>query len=49
MSEDERQIFWDSIAQTYGDFKQVVAEGRALPYEDLDPICEGRVWTGRQA
>ena len=49
MSSEERQIFWDSISQTYRDFKQVVAMGRDLPFEELDPICEGRVWTGRQA
>jgi protease-4 len=49
MSSEERQIFWDSISHTYKDFKQVVATGRGLPYEELDSICEGRVWTGRQA
>ena len=49
MSAEERQIFWDSILHTYGDFKRVVATGRDLPYEELDSICEGRVWTGRQA
>ena len=26
-----------------------MANGRHLPYDELDPICEGRVWTGRQA
>ncbi len=49
MSEEERQIFWDSISHTYEDFKHVVAAGRDLPYEELDSICQGRVWTGRQA
>ena len=49
MSADERQIFWDSILHTYEQFKNEVAAGRNLPFEDLDPICEGRVWTGRQA
>jgi protease-4 len=49
MSSEERQIFWDSVSHSYKDFKQVVAKGRGLPYEELDSICEGRVWTGRQA
>lgn len=49
LSTEERQLFWDSIMHTYEDFKQAVADGRGLPYADLDAICEGRVWTGRQA
>jgi protease IV len=49
MSEAEREVFWATIVQTYEEFKQVVANGRSLPLESLDPICEGRVWTGRQA
>lgn len=49
MTEDERQVFWDSIIKTYSLFKEVVANGRSLPYDELDEICEGRVWTGRQA
>jgi protease-4 len=49
MSDEERQIFWNSIVTTYEQFKQVVANGRSLPLAELDPICEGRVWTGRQA
>lgn len=49
MTEEERQLFWDGIVDIYSQFKQVVADGRDLPFEELDPICEGRVWTGRQA
>ncbi len=49
MTEDERQVFWESIVQVYNQFKEVVANGRSLPYDELDEICEGRVWTGRQA
>ncbi|VAW42673.1 hypothetical protein MNBD_CHLOROFLEXI01-4542 [hydrothermal vent metagenome] len=41
--------FQDSIVTFYKQFKKVVAEGRSLPFDELDPICEGRVWTGRQA
>jgi protease-4 len=49
MTAEERGIFWQSIQESYRRFKQVVANGRSLPYDELDPICEGRVWTGRQA
>lgn len=49
LDEAERQAFWDSILFTYDRFKALVAEGRGLPLASLDPICEGRVWTGRQA
>ncbi|MBK8984619.1 MAG: signal peptide peptidase SppA [Chloroflexi bacterium] len=49
MTDEERAIFWAGIVNNYEQFKQVVANGRHLPINDLDPICEGRVWTGRQA
>ena len=49
MTDEEREIFWQSLLEIYRQFKTVVAEGRDLPLEELDPICEGRVWTGRQA
>jgi protease IV len=49
MTDEEREIFWQSLLEIYRQFKAVVAEGRDLPFDELDPICEGRVWTGRQA
>ncbi|MCA9998031.1 MAG: signal peptide peptidase SppA, partial [Anaerolineales bacterium] len=49
MTAEERQVFWDGIMENYNQFKQEVANGRSLPFDELDPICEGRVWTGRQA
>lgn len=49
MTEEERQIFWDGVVDVYQKFKQVVAEGRDLPLGELDPVSEGRVWSGRQA
>lgn len=49
LSAPNRAALWDMIVDTYTRFKQVVAEGRNLPFESLDAICEGRVWTGRQA
>ncbi|MCP4421414.1 MAG: signal peptide peptidase SppA [Chloroflexi bacterium] len=49
LSPEEMEAFHGNIVNTYRQFKEVVAGGRSLPYEELDPICEGRVWTGRQA
>jgi protease IV len=49
LDEERRQVLWDNIVHIYERFKQVVADGRDLPLAELDPICEGRVWTGRQA
>jgi protease-4 len=49
LTAEQRQILWDSIVESYEQFKEVVADGRSLPFNELDPICEGRVWSGRQA
>jgi protease-4 len=49
MDEAERDIFWRSIHDIYGQFKDVVARGRGLTVEQVDAIGGGRVWTGRQA
>jgi protease IV len=49
LDEERRQVLWDNIVHIYERFKWVVADGRDLPLAELDPICEGRVWTGRQA
>jgi protease-4 len=49
LSEEDRQLLWSEVAETYERFKDIVAGGRQLPLDSLDEICEGRVWTGRQA
>jgi protease-4 len=49
LSENERTIIFDAITDSYERFKQIVSEGRKLPAENLDEVCLGRVWTGRQA
>ncbi len=49
LSEDQREVLWKEITDTYNRFKTVVSEGRDLNYEELDPLCEGRVWMGSQA
>ncbi len=37
------------IQHVYREFKQRVADGRGLEYDALEPICQGKVWTGKQA
>jgi protease IV len=37
------------IEAAYRDFVGKMAEARHLPYEDLERVAQGRVWTGRQA
>jgi protease-4 len=49
LSDEERQILWTEITDSYQRFLEVVAAGRDLALDSLDEICEGRVWTGRQA
>ncbi|MEZ4659397.1 MAG: signal peptide peptidase SppA [Caldilineaceae bacterium] len=39
----------ESVQHIYREFKERVAAGRQLDYAQLDPICNGRVWTGAQA
>jgi protease-4 len=46
---EQRQKVEQSVRQVYHEFKQRVATGRRLDYNDLDDICNGRVWTGAQA
>ena len=49
LTDEELATWQEMIVHAYGQFKTVVAEGRNLPYDELDAICLGRVWTGQQA
>lgn len=49
LNKGQREVMWESIETTYNRFKQIVSDGRDIALSALDPICEGRVWTGRQA
>jgi protease-4 len=49
VDDEKRQVLADLVARAYQAFKQLVAEGRSIPVEALEPICGGRVWTGAQA
>ena len=48
-TESQRAQVEDSVQHIYREFKRRVAAGRKLEYDTLDPICHGRVWTGKQA
>lgn len=45
----QRQKMEEQVDMTYRKFKERVADGRQLAYEELDPICSGKVWTGKEA
>ena len=45
----QRAIFKARLKSTYQVFLQRVAAGRRCPVRAIEPLAEGRVWTGRQA
>jgi protease IV len=49
LSPEDRALLWRSISHVYGQFLDVVAAGRRMSLEALEPVAGGRVWTGRQA
>lgn len=48
-TQEELDTWQNLIVHSYNQFKSVVAKGRDLPFDELDAICLGRVWTGQQA
>ena len=48
-SPEERETFARSIDHFYRGFLEVVARSRRITVEELEPIAQGKVWTGRQA
>ncbi|HSM58404.1 MAG TPA: signal peptide peptidase SppA [Candidatus Sulfomarinibacteraceae bacterium] len=49
LTEEERNLLWRSLVDTYDRFKEIVVEGRNLSADEVEPVAGGRVWTGRQA
>jgi len=45
----ERKVWQSMLEETYGQFLSKAAEGRKMTVAQLEPLAEGRVWTGRQA
>ncbi|MFI5281889.1 MAG: signal peptide peptidase SppA [Candidatus Dormibacterales bacterium] len=48
-TEAERLIVKREVDRIYAAFVDVVAAARGLAAEELEPIAQGKVWTGRQA
>jgi protease-4 len=47
---DEERAYWQAIIdETYESFVAIVAEGRRMPVEDVQPLADGGVFTGKQA
>jgi protease-4 len=45
----ERQKLREGIEATYKSFVSSVAEGRKRKFEEVEPLSQGRAWTGKQA
>jgi len=48
-SDEEREIVTREIDHLYRGFLEVVARARKMTPDELHPIAQGKVWTGRQA
>jgi protease-4 len=49
MTDEERKILTQLIMDAYSQFFQAVSSGRHISAENLKPIADGRIFTGRQA
>ena len=49
ISDEWKAVLQADLDVLYGDFVNLVAEGRDLPVGDMDAIAEGRIWNGAEA
>jgi protease-4 len=49
LSGSERTVLQNMVDETYSTFVTRVSDGRTLPYDHIDKIGEGRVWSGQNA
>jgi protease-4 len=49
MTPEERVILQSLIDDAYGQFVQAVADGRKMTVEEVRPLADGRIYSGRQA
>lgn len=49
LSDDERAILLREIDGFYRGFVGIVADGRGRPFDEIEPLARGRVWTGADA
>src|ERR1700677_3735303 len=49
LTDEQRAKLRTEIEGFYRGFVQRVADGRKRPYDDIEPLAQGRVWLGSQA
>ncbi|MBI4400360.1 MAG: signal peptide peptidase SppA [Nitrospirae bacterium] len=49
MSEEDRRILQSVMDDVHGQFIEAVAEGRSMDIREVQPLADGRIFTGRQA
>jgi protease-4 len=49
LTPEERDILRRGIDESYRDFVSKVASARRRPYDQIEPVAQGRVWLGSQA
>ncbi|MGZ8383908.1 MAG: signal peptide peptidase SppA [Nitrospira sp.] len=49
MSDEERKLLQSVMDDVHHQFIQAVADGRSLELSDVEPLADGRIFTGRQA
>jgi protease-4 len=49
LSPEERALLRQGIDESYHDFVSKVAAARHRPFEEIEPLAQGRVWLGSQA
>lgn len=49
LSEEQRTLIEEMIAETYQDFVSKAASGRGISFEEFEPKAHGRIYTGKQA
>ncbi|HAP41518.1 MAG TPA: signal peptide peptidase SppA [Nitrospira sp.] len=49
MSEEERKLLQSVMDDVHHQFIQAVADGRSLEVSEVEPLADGRIYTGRQA
>ncbi|MFH1437458.1 MAG: signal peptide peptidase SppA [Pseudomonadota bacterium] len=49
MSEEEKQLLQETVMDVYEQFVEEVSTGRSIPIDQVKPLADGRIFTGRQA
>lgn len=49
MTEEEQALIQETVTDVYEQFLGEVSMGRKIPMEELRPLADGRIFTGRQA